>query len=246
MKNAFLILSLSTLSLVAAAHAETPPPNGISIIKDMPEAAFAPPGFDSNDHSQVVLAGTFMNTCFKAGTATADVDAATKTIRVVQKAYYAEDAWCLQMLVPYTTTVDIGILPPGNYAVKLVGEQKQEKVMETLPIAQAKENIGPDDSLYGIADEVSYSKGLLTLKGRLPGSCARLKEVRVLTRKANIVEVLPIIETVSSSSGSLSCSDEFVSFEREVPVNLPAWKGRALVHVRSLNGQALNKVIELN
>lgn len=241
-----ILLALSALSLVATAHADPAKYNGVSIIKDMPEAAFAPPGFDSNDHSQVVLAGTFMNTCFKAGPASADVDPLTRTIRVTQKAYYMDSSWCLQMLVPYTTTVDIGILPPGNYTVKLIGEQKQEKTMEMLPISTGNESVGPDDQLYAIADEVSYSKGMMTLKGRLPGACTRLKDIQVLVRKANIVEVLPVIETVSSRNGALACSEDFVSFEKQVAVNLPAWKGRALFHVRSLNGQALNKVVELN
>ncbi len=241
-----ILLAVSALSLVATAQAEPARYNGVSIIKDMPEAAFAPPGFDSNDHSQVVLAGTFMNTCYKAGPASADVDPLTNTIQVTQKAYYLDSSWCMQMLVPYTTTVDVGILPPGNYTVKLVGEQKQEKAMETLSIAMANDNLGPDDAFYAIADEVSYSKGVMTLKGRLPGACTRLKEIQVLTRKANIVEVLPVLESVSSGNGAVACADDFMSFVKEVAVKLPSWKGRALFHVRSLNGQALNKVVELN
>jgi len=87
---------------------------------------------------------------------------------------------------------------------------------------------------------------MMRLKGRLPGSCTRLKEVKVITRKANIVEVLPIIDSGSARDSAAGCFENFVGFEKEIPVNLPAWKGRALFHVRSLNGQALNKVLELN
>lgn len=236
-------LAVSAPILSAPAFGAATPVEGVSIIKDMPEAAFAPPGFDSNDHSQVVLSGTFTNTCFKAGPAHAEVNPLTQTVEITQKAYYLDSSWCLQMLVPYTTVVDVGILPPGSYDVKLIGEQKRQKVMENLSISAAGDSaIGPDEALYALAEEVSLSNDILTIKGKIPGACTTLKEVKVLARKKNIIEVLPLLDTANMTA---PCSEKFVEFEKEIAFKSP-WQGRTLIHVRSLNGRALNKVVELN
>jgi hypothetical protein len=189
----------------------------------------------------VVVAGTFTSSCFKAGSASADVNPLTKTIQITQKAYVLESSWCLQMLVPYSSVVDVGILPPGDYQVQVVSDLAAPKTLENLSIAPASESVaGPDESLYAIAEDVSLENGVLKLRGKLPGACVTLKDIRVLTRKSGIVEVLPLLQTKQAQS----CAESFISFEKEIPVSLP-WKGRTLLHVRSLNGQALNKIVEV-
>jgi hypothetical protein len=234
-----ILLAALALSLSGTARAD-----GVSIIKDMPEALFAPPGFDSNDHAQLVLSGTFINTCFKVGPNKAEVDVAARTIHVTQQAYVLDSPWCLHVLVPYTTVVDVGILPPGDYDVHVRAEASREKDFGKMGILKASDSSGnnPDEKLYAMVDEVSYENEVLTLKGKLPGACTRLKEVVLLTRKNNIVEVLPLAEVIQP--GVLECASELVPFERKVPFKAP-WKGTTLFHVRSLNGQSINKVYDL-
>ncbi len=234
-----VLIAVLALSASHFARAE-----GISIIKDMPEALFAPPGFDSNDHAQIVLSGSFINTCYKVGPNQAEVDVVNQTIHVTQQAYLLDTPWCLHVLVPYTTVVDVGILPPGNYDVHVRAEASREKDFGKMGIVRAAESSGsaPDEKLYAMVDEVSYENSVLTLKGKLPGACTRLKEIALLTRKNQIVEVLPLAEMVNP--GVVECASELVPFERKVPFKAP-WKGSTLFHVRSLNGQSINRVYDL-
>ncbi len=92
-------------------------PPEVQIVHETPEVVFAPPGFDSNDHVQVVLNGTFINTCHKLGPARAEVLPGSKVVRVTQDSYVTDSPFCLQVLVPYTSVVDVGLLPAGNYSV---------------------------------------------------------------------------------------------------------------------------------
>ena len=160
-----VLIAVLALSASHFARAE-----GISIIKDMPEALFAPPGFDSNDHAQIVLSGSFINTCYKVGPNQAEVDVVNQTIHVTQQAYLLDTPWCLHVLVPYTTVVDVGILPPGNYDVHVRAEASREKDFGKMGIVRAAESSGsaPDEKLYAMVDEVSYENSVLTLKGKLP------------------------------------------------------------------------------
>ncbi|MFN7685890.1 MAG: hypothetical protein ACK5QT_10835 [Oligoflexia bacterium] len=242
------LFSLATALTVASAAAPLAfAQGGVSIIRDIPEAVFAPPGFDSNDHAQVVLSGSFINTCFKVGPTKAEVEHETRTIHVTQQAYVLDTPWCLQVMIPYTSVVDVGMLPAGNYSVKIRTDQAKEKEFGLMPISRARETPGespnsPDEKFYAIVDDFSYENGTVTLKGKLPGDCVKLKEIQILARKANIVEVLPVAEV--THPGATSCVQNLVPFERQVPFKSP-WKGQTLFHVRSLNGQAINKVIEI-
>jgi hypothetical protein len=148
-------------------------------------------------------------------------------------------------LIPYSSVVDVGVLPPGDYSIRVRAEGDRQKDFGRMTVAEATSPGAsePDDKLYAIIDEVNYDNNMLTLKGKLPGGCTRLKEVVTLARKANIVEVLPLAEVVAKE-GLIECSPGLVSFERKVPFKAP-WTGPTLFHVRSLNGQAINKVLEL-
>lgn len=219
-------------------------PPEVQIVRETPEVVFAPPGFDSNDHVQVILNGTFINTCHKLGPARAEVVPGSKSVRVTQESYVTDSPFCLQVLVPYTSVVDVGLLPAGNYSVEVAGES-QNTDFGTLSIAPALDSslMGPDNKLYALVEEVLYDGQVMTVKGKLPAACAKLKEIQVLTRKKNIVEVLPLVETIRPIE-SEDCATVLIPFEKKVALNLP-WTGSTLFHVRSLNGQSLNKVVQI-
>jgi hypothetical protein len=207
-----------------------------------PQKVFAPPGFDDNDNAQVVLTGEFPSTCFKVAPATYGVSEADHRIVLNNNAYYYSTSWCLFVMVPYMQVVNLGLVPNGIYDVMADDGTGKLRKFTTIPIAKS-ENPQPDDSLYAVVDDLilSADKREFILRGKLTAECMLLKDVKVLARTANIVEVLPVTELTPGQD----CPSKITPFERRVSMEGVNWKGETLFHVRSMNGQALNKVLGL-
>jgi hypothetical protein len=202
---------------------------------------FMPPGFDDNDNAQLVLSGMLPNTCYKSANPKVEIDEARKRIIVTPQAFFYPGCWCLQVLVPFTQTIDLGVLQQGNYTVTEMDERGSGLTRGTLPIAEARSG-APDDSLYAPikAARIERRENELTLilSGQL-SSCMSFKEVKVMARVPNLIEVLPIAQ-----EDGTQCSGPARSFERSVA--LPALEhGTTLIHIRSLNGQSINLIEEL-
>jgi hypothetical protein len=204
------------------------------------ENAYIPGGFDSNDRAQVVVEGHFPNTCYRQGPYLKNLDAKSNVLSINQTAFQYK-GMCLMMLVPFTETVQVGIMGANSYKVKDAISQKE---LGTLPVSLAK-NSGPDDHLYAsISDAyvgvIDGSDRVIILQGEFPGDCWRLKEKKVILDGKNVLAVLPIIEKFRNDK----CNDVRIPFISTAA--LPAVKaGRYLLHVRSLNGAAINKLVDL-
>ena len=239
-----LVLASLHPQLAHAVGNPNPAEPAPKLVEWLPGRTFIPPGFDSNDRTQLVVAGDYPNTCYKSGPTSVKVDREAKKITLTHRAYYYSDSMCLQVLVPFVETVNIGILEPGNYEVVKVGTHGKEFVAGNLPVAQAL-SPAADDSLYAMVDHASIERNgmldewTLVLGGYLPGTCSKLQEVRVLNRVPNILEVLPIVVL----SEQEPCGKEPVAFETRVSIPTPG-AGLSLIHIRSLNGTAFNRVVQ--
>lgn len=152
-----------------------------------PKEVFAPPGFDDNDNdnAQLVVAGSFPSNCCKAGPLNSTVDIGKKEIRLRSEAYFQDNCWCLFVEVPFQQTVDLGVLPSGDYKVRAAtrdGGHRAENAIEVLPVAEMRQG-----------------------------------------------------ET---------CRPLLRPFRTQVRIQGRDASGMTLVHFRSLNGQAVNKVID--
>jgi hypothetical protein len=225
----------------ASAQIKFPPPTQVLIV---PERTFIPPGFDDNDQSQIVVSGNLINTCYRIGPTTAKVDPISKTISIAQTAYFFEGSWCLQVLVPYVEIIDLGLLPAGNYRIFSTDQHGKEHPGGKLPIAVST-TAAADDLLYASVDQAYLDTSVagaptLVLSGTLPGDCMAIQEVRVLYRAENVIEVLPILEIKSGAT----CQQKPRPFEARVQLNARSG-GSTLVHIRSMNGKAINRVFDL-
>lgn len=240
----FVLFSVAALlATVGSASAQTPEPAPRNVTVS-PATIYAPPGFDSNDNTQVVLAGMLPNTCYRAGPdAKVRVDKRAQKIFIANEAYLYPADMCLMMEVPFSKVVNIGMLPPGEYTVYIEDARGGAREMTTLPVALAHTR-DADDQVYAVAESATVIRGgrtrSLILSGYLTGGCMHLKEVQVLYRRAGIVEVLPIA-TVDHVN---QCTYQLTRFERKIELNT-SWTGEALLHVRSLNGNALNVITRL-
>jgi len=237
---------------IASARADITSPEKIRIA---PDKVFAPTGFDDNDNAQIVLSGAYPNSCYKVGQVSAAVDEVTRKIRVRNEAYHYDSSWCLMVMVPWSQTVNLGMVSPGDYEVEFEQEDGVAVANEKLGVSKATSSAG-DEFLYAIVDEVSVetaekpAEGItthatvrtdakaITIAGHLPSSCAKLKEVKVIHKNKDVFELLPIVEVPEN----LMCQPMLRPFKTRVDLGA-ATKGEALVHVRSLNGQAINRVV---
>lgn len=221
-----------------------------ALVPVTPNRIFSPLGFDDNDNAQIVLDGELSDTCYKLGPTQFKVDEVHQRIYVQQQAYYYPGAWCAQVRVPYTQTVNLGLLAAGQYELVVQSEDGSLKPISTLPVALSSTR-SPDDFLYAPVSDVYLEKSLgafegresfytLYINGHFNTSCMKFKEVKMHTRPNGVIEVLPIVEM----DRTVPCSQIMTDFNVGVSLkDVP--KGRYLLHIRSLNGQAVNRIVDL-
>lgn len=202
--------------------------------------AFIPIGFDDNDSVQIVVAGKFKNSCFQMGTYSSLVDDAKKTIEIRVTAY-EYGGRCLQVEVPFYHTVYLGLV--GEVASYSVVDATSGKKLGALNIAKAPPSgTGTDADTYAPLLDAYLTpdkngKDSLVLNGIFPDNCVQMERVDLLPYETVLV-VLPKI--LRKDTGH--CKTGEFPFRKTVPVTtvLPQ---RFLLHVRSMGGQAINKII---
>lgn len=207
-----------------------------------PQNVFIPTGFDDNDQSQIVFEGMLPNSCFKSGSVKTFINRERKLITIQNEALYYPSDWCVHMLVPYSHVVELGVLPTGKYRVQISQREGSPRKITGFKVAKSKSDRS-DDYLYASVESVTtdYNEETETVSAVLSGvytnTCMEIKEVRVIHKNSQIVEILPIMEFKSNTI----CADQMVPFEKsvELPRNL---KKAVLIHVRSLNGKSVNLI----
>lgn len=201
------------------------------------EKAYLPLGFDSNDQSQVVVAGKFPNTCYQLGQTTAKVE--KDTITVTQQALVYQGT-CLRVTVPFDQVVDVGILQPGDYNVVDGNSGRKLGVLNVVEATSA--GVGTDDLPYAPVRDVFLTKDgetgnfSLILQGAFTNRCMKLKKVEVKDQP-DVLVVLPIAEMVEGDD----CKEGIFRFQEKKALKRLEDKAY-LLHVRAMNGKALNKM----
>jgi hypothetical protein len=225
-----LIIASVLVSGVAIANADTP--GSGDLVNVDAKYVFAPEGFDDNDESVLVIDGYLPNGCYKLTRPEFLVDQNTKTVTVRPMARYF-DVPCIEALVPYQLEIKLGILSEGLYSVKV-----NESAIESLNIAEAT-SAGPDDFLYAPVDGASVAADetgalVASLEGRFTNSCMVWEDLKVQDN-GKTVNVLPIMKL----EGTNCVAGEF-PFKKTIALPESIVAGRHLLHVRSLNGNAVN------
>jgi len=247
-KNSISEVTLRSVSLaVMAALAGFSATVALADGQDQPVVAvaaehlFIPTGFDDNDTSEVVVAGILPNACYSSVKGELIVDQQNREITVTPKARIAPGP-CLQVVVPYSTVFEVGILPMGSYKVKVAGSD----IEKTLTVAEST-SAGPDDELYAsvdnayVSDIPAQNRRVIVIEGVYTNTCMRWDRTELIHRSPDVVEVLPIVKMVDGPA----CAQVLMPF-KGTAVDLPVLKeGRYLLHVRSMNGTSLNRVFSI-
>ena len=232
-----MILIYLSLVCVVVAQAES------EVVVMQPRTVFVPTGFDDNDNAQVVFEGEVPNSCYKIGATKVSINQQNKKILITHQVIKqsGEGVQCLQLTVPYQQAVDLGRIAVGEYSIYFAKADGSDVFFETFSIAQSKSpNI--DNHNYAPITDISLTynqekQSVLTLFGTFTRSCAWIDKVEVIRNKANILEILPVIDFVPNPN----CVNITNHFRHEVllPSGL---QGKVLIHVRSLHGKAFNLV----
>jgi len=200
---------------------------------------FVPTGFDDNDETLVVLDGYLPSACHRLANPLVTVDPVTKRIVVSPRAKEFKGV-CPDVVVPFTQEVRLGQLATGNYEVVT----KNAKHREQLSVSRSK-GPGPDDYLYAPVDRarVVYPQAnqwVAVLEGRFTNTCLGIEETKVQLIGKTIM-VQPIMNFIVPEEPGTPCKPIERPFRTTVVLPYLPQEGRYLLHVRSLNGQAVNE-----
>jgi hypothetical protein len=231
MKSVFkTLIAASLLTLSLAAFAEELPQTVNTAFKK----AYAADGFDTNDNVQIVAEGLFANTCYRYAKAKVQVDHLNKKIILTPLAYKYKGV-CRMMVVEYNREIEIGILKEGTY--KIVQGKNAQQIGEIS--VHASQTADADDYVYASISQAYYKPGFVTLTGNLSLSCMKLAEV-----KTDIQPDVFVLQPIVEIDKTVPCTEG--NYPIEVNVSTAGLKsGRYLVHVRSMNGNAVNNLIDI-
>lgn len=224
-------LLLGCTSLTAFAQYE-PTTEGASFSK-----LYVPVGFDNNDHIQIVGEGLFENACYRPAPTVVNIDQANKVINLGPVAY-KYSGFCAQVVLPFERTIDIGVLKIGVWKVT---QGTDGKVLAEIPVKPALA-FAPDDFLYAPVAQAflrqSGKRTMVYVTGSFSNSCMTMEKVEVNT-SADTIVVQPIAQM-----GAADCKEGSFPFQKAVMIPKLA-EGRYLLHVRSLNGNSINNLVNI-
>jgi hypothetical protein len=221
-------------AFVFSAWSQTSPQLKLSTL----ETGYVPNGFDSNDQVQIVVEGTYRDTCSKPAGTRFTVNANAKTIQIQPYEYRYASA-CLDVMVPHNEVVNLGIVQPGRYQVIQASGQRLGFLNVNLAVSSAA-----DDYLYAPISQ-AYIKNVngrvaLTLSGVYTNSCMKIKKI-IANVQDNVVTVQPVAMLLPTAA---NCIHGRFPFEETTNIQIPR-SGRYLLHVRSLNGESINTLFDL-
>jgi hypothetical protein len=236
------VSTLMALATTASAQADGP-----ELVTAPVDKVFSPFGFDDNDNVEIVVHGTFPNTCYKTGPVEGRVDAEAGVITVHAQAYRYNGV-CAEVQVPFTQSVKLGTVAVGTY--RIVVDERPDATTTDLVIARAR-TPDADDYLYAPVAQVSLDKNqdgtyAVRLEGEYPYmfiGCMVMREVRAYMSPGNTLVVMPIAELVDDGPQCASQAETH-RFTVTQPVGALA-AGEYLVHVRALDGNALDRFVDL-
>ena len=218
----FTIFALLLLSSTAFAF-DTVKINGQVYVAD---------GFDNNDLVEVTVVGKLPNTCYRNPTFEIDRKGSKIEIRLFAHYTLLEEG-CREVSVPYTETINFGMMYSGSYAVALVNKRSTES--KSLFIKESSSQL-MDEFLYGNVSGVVESEAGrgIELVGANPVNC--LVFDKMISEVQNSIIVLrPQFKEVGV------CENKSTPFK--IKYNVPHMTNQPkgiMLHVRVMNGRSFN------
>lgn len=225
---------------------------------EIPVEGFLSPakGFEDKNNVEGVLYGFLPNACYKLSKPEVSINPDDQNkIMIKQFAIRKTDDPCLELQretsldpalnikIPFVTEVFMGMLTAGNYKVAYHGIDGD--AFRDLEVAKAT-NPDMDEFPYANVSNAVTTEVLstgdeikVTLSGVFNSSCTSLDRVE-FKKVDDVYVVLPILKKKKGM-----CIYVLTPFEEEINLGT-AEKGTHLIHVRSMNGKAVNRLFRVN
>jgi hypothetical protein len=198
---------------------------------------FVPRGFDSNDDSEIVIAGYLPSLCYKSPRAFAQVEGKRADINVT--ALKTSGRLCAQMSVPFLEVAPLGVLGTGSYDLRVNMNHRRGVQTQLAVVSSRRSTI--DENIYANVSQIERIRGTraVLLKGENPSSCYQLDTIHMISNGKDVYSVLPILKQVSSP-----CTQSMTPFEYEFNVPEEFQISELLLHVRVMNGKSINHLFD--
>lgn len=196
---------------------------------------YAPAGFDSNDHSEVVLTGYLPNLCYKIPRSYVEIVGNKISVGMKAQINMRSNQYCADVIIPFIETVKIGQLFEGSYQLTVNENSRWEKNAE-MKVAYASGDSVQEAIYANVSEIVNLDHGRrVLLKGYNPSDCYALDKIAVIDNGLDVYSILPKVKKVKDS-----CPINMTEFSYEftVPKRLPA--DTVLLHVRVMDGRSMN------
>ena len=222
-----LLLALALISSVSAFAFEKVKINGKIYVAE---------GFDSNDLVEVTIVGTLPNSCYR--NPSFEIEKKGDNFFIRMYAMYVElPEGCRDVSMPYTETVNFGMMNAGEYGLALVNKNNTQ--IKGLKIKQATSGL-VDEFLYGnvsgvVEDEDSRE---VELVGVNPVNCLQFDSIESKVQNSMVV-LRPKFKEVGT------CENKPTPFKikYKVPYLDESPKG-VMLHVRVMNGRSFNYLFQ--
>lgn len=201
---------------------------------------FVPQGFDSNDSVEVVVTGTFPNTCYSRNQVEVKIvnDVIKVDINALNNTKKGKN--CAQMMIPFKEVVSVGNLQGGKYSI-VVNEKSKYELNDKIQVTTASSN-NVDDHIYALVEYIELGfveSGDAILMGWTPSDCLELDHVEYVSNGKDTLSILPIMKKVS----------DFCPMKM-MPMNIPVKYDRnafssdkILLYTRTIEGKSVNTLV---
>jgi len=248
-KTALIVITSGFLPLHAQAIAEG---KTHALVSDV---FIAEQGFDDNDQVEAVVNGHLPNHCHLAGETKVEIDNGQKKIRIEQEVILRDVKICHQGAedrsrdshppVRFSKTVIMGQLDKGTWSLSFHSSETGQESVRRFEIARASSD-SIDELTYApvtraFIPEIFYetADAQVVLSGAFSQSCEALDEIQV----KNLGDVIVLLPT-SKRMNAQRCRGQIRPLERVISIGALR-AGRYLLHVRTMNGTAINQVFEV-
>ena len=234
MKKQFLVTAAAVMAILSNLPANSAVFGRPELVLAPIQRTFIPQGFDSNDNSQVIVVGAYPNSCYQVGHTQYWIDRANKKIDVEVTTYKTAGQFCLQVYVPFQQEISVGVLDPGQYTITVNQDSKATRVMNVREAV----TINPDNYIYApVTQAIRVGPREFMLRGTFHSNCLNMDEVKVQYEEGEVISVLPMAKYDGScfETGQARAWEARFSVRNEL-------SGDYLMHIRSLNGDAVNTV----
>ena len=230
LKKLMGIMMMASVGAMAQVTVEAPVPVN---------HVFSPAGFDSDDHSEVVITGYLPNLCYKAPMTKVEVHGKKVKLGVNALKVGKIGTYCPEMIVPFMHVVDIGVLDKGKYDV-VVNENSEQQKLSKLIVSEAISDATEPEVFANVVNIERVGLGnKIVLKGYNPSDCFELKRVEIKDNGEDTYTILPYMKQVRDF-----CPKKEIPFEYEVMVPKKLKADRILLHVKIMDGKSVNSLFK--